>query len=119
MINRKLYSKEFKEQVVNYYFEHEGLGYLSVARTFDIPSDETVRAWVKKKEADGDQAFDPKPRGRNSEKFKKKGKIKKKTGPISTDEWENPEDSAERIAFLEAENAYLKKLLMLRKEERD
>ena len=113
------YSKEFKEEVVQYYHDHEGLGYLSVARTFDIPSDETVRIWVKKKEKDGEKAFDPKPRGRNSNEYKKRVKIKKKTEPINTDEWENPRDVAERIAFLEAENAYLKKLLMLRKVGKD
>jgi len=110
----KRYSKEFKEKVVQYYHDHEGLGYLSVARTFDIPSDETVRIWIKKKEKDGDKAFDPKPRGKRTKEARER--IKKKTVPISTEEWEDPKDIVERMAFLEAENAYLKKLLMLRKE---
>ncbi|MBM7573741.1 transposase-like protein, partial [Aquibacillus albus] len=36
-MSNKRYTKEFKEKVVQYYHDHEGLGYLSVARTFNIP----------------------------------------------------------------------------------
>ncbi|GAE95340.1 mobile element protein [Gracilibacillus boraciitolerans JCM 21714] len=115
-MTKKRYSREFKEEVVQYYHDHEGLGYLSVARAFDIPSDETVRIWIKKKEKDGDNAFAPKSRGKRTHEVKKR--IKKKSAPISTEEWEDPRDIVERMAFLEAENAYLKKLLMLRKEGR-
>ncbi|MBM7570710.1 transposase [Aquibacillus albus] len=113
-MSNKRYTKEFKEKVVQYYYDHEGLGYLSVARTFDIPSDETVRKWVKKVEKEGSEAFATKPRKRRKKEVREK--IKKKTEPISTDDWEDPKDLVERIAFLEAENAYLKKLVMLRKE---
>jgi transposase-like protein len=113
-MTRKKYSKEFKEEVVAHYQAHPGLGYLSVARIFDIPSDETVRNWVKQKEQEGDLAFLPKARIR-----KDRDDIKKRSQPISSDEWEDPKDMQERIAFLEAENAYLKKLIALRKGEND
>ncbi|CQR46299.1 Transposase [Paraliobacillus sp. PM-2] len=109
----KRYSKEFKEKVVQYYHDHEGLGYLSVARVFDIPSDETVRTWIKKVEKEGSNAFDSKPR---KSKIERKKQIKKNTKPISADKWEDPKTMAERIAFLEAENAYIKKLIQLREE---
>ncbi|MCQ6277047.1 hypothetical protein JMM81_19405 [Bacillus sp. V3B] len=69
---------------------------------------------MKEKEARGDEAFNPKPR-----KNPTKGKIKRKTPEISSEYWEDPKDANERIAFLEAENAYLKKLLALRKEGSD
>lgn len=109
----KRYSKAFKKKVVQYYHDHEGLGYLSVARAFDLPCDETVRTWVKKVEKEGSNAFDSKPKKR---KIERKKHIKKKTKPISTGEWEDPKTMAERIAFLEAENAYIKKLIQLREE---
>lgn len=109
----KRYTKEFKEKVVKYYFDHPGLGYLSVAREFNISSDESVRRWVKTKEAEGDQAFLPKkPKSKSRKK-----KVQKPTSILSTENWDNPKDAQERIAFLEAENAYLKKLVVLRKEE--
>lgn len=109
--NGNRYSKEFKEEVVRYYEDHPELGYLSLARIFDIPSDESVRRWVKEKQARGDEAFNPKPK-----KDLTKRKVKRKTQEISSDYWEEPKEANERIAFLEAENAYLKKLIALRKE---
>ncbi|MGA9288513.1 MAG: transposase [Anaerobacillus sp.] len=106
------YSKEFKEEIVQYYHDHPELGYLSIARIYDIPSDESVRRWIKEKEERGAQAFTPRPK---SEKPTKKN-VKKRTEVISTEQWEEPREANERVAFLEAENAYLKKLIALRKE---
>ena len=64
------YSKEFKLEVVQFYFDHKGLGYLTVAREFDVPSDETVRRWIKKYEAEGESAFNLKPTKPNEKKKK-------------------------------------------------
>ena len=111
----RTYSKTFKEKVVQFYHDHPGLGYLSVAREFQIPSPETVRKWIKEKEAKGEQAFSNKRKKRSSNK----SEIKKQTAPVSTGSWTDPKDKDERIAFLEAENAYLKKLMALRKGEDD
>lgn len=99
----KHYTKDFKIKVVTFYDEHPELGYLSVAREFGIKSDETVRTWVKKYQAHGEKAFDLRY-GRA------KGSTKKRSS------WEDPKTAQERVAFLEAENAYLKKLIDLRRE---
>ncbi|MFD0954734.1 transposase [Virgibacillus natechei] len=115
MTKQKRYSKEFKNKVVQYYNDNPGLGYLSLARFFDISSDESVRRWVKEKQSRGDEAFTPIPKNTNT----KKKNTKRKTNEISTDRWEDPQESNERIAFLEAENAYLKKLIALRKGDSD
>lgn len=113
VVKNNRYTKDFKEEVVQYYNDHPGLGYLSLARIFDLPSDESVRRWVKEKQARGDQAFTPRPKKAKTQKKN----TKRKTKPISTERWEDPQEVNERMAFLEAENAYLKKLLALRKEE--
>lgn len=98
------YSKEFKLEVVKYYFDHEGLGYLSVSREFNIPSDETVRRWIKKYEAEGESAF-------NHKSVNQKTK-KKKLNPANSGESLSLEEEVKR---LRAEVDYLKKLSSLRK----
>ncbi|WLR50829.1 transposase [Bacillus tianshenii] len=77
MKKQNRYSKEFKEEIVQYYEEHPELGYLSIARIFDLPSDESVRRWVKQKQAHGDEAFKLKPRKKAATSPRKK--IKKKS----------------------------------------
>ena len=99
------YSKEFKLEVVQFYFDHEGLSYLSVAREFDVPSNETVRRWIKKYEAEGESAFNLKTT-KSNERKKKPGAAKSKE-PISLEE---------EVKLLRAEVDYLKKLSSLRKE---
>ena len=97
----KKYSKEFKLQVVKFYDEHPELGYLSVSREFNIPSDETVRKWVKLYQAHGEAGLE-----------------KIRTTPCKNHKrssWMDPQTAQERIAYLEAENDYLKKLMLLRK----
>lgn len=92
------YSNEFKLKVVQYYNDHPEFGYLSVAREFNIPSDETVRNWIKLYQAHGEEGF-----------------VRKVFKPHPKhSSWMDPKTAQERIAYLEAENAYLKKLAELR-----
>lgn len=99
----KQYPTELKLKVVQFYDEHPELGYLSVAREFDIPSDETVRGWVKLHQAHGEEGLGPQKRAKHN--YPKRSS------------WIDPKTAQERIAYLEAENAYLKKLMELRKVE--
>lgn len=92
-----------KEEVVKYYDDHPELEYLSLARIFDIPSDESVRRWVKEKQARGDDAFNPKPRMNSN-----KGKIKRNAG-ISSDYWEESKEANESIAFFRGGECLFKK----------
>ncbi|MBS2970758.1 transposase [Metabacillus sp. KIGAM252] len=100
----KKYSAEYKKKVIKFYHDHADLGYLSVAREFGIPSDETVRRWIKKDQ----MKEEPKPE-------KQQGQTTRRCLPSG---WPKPRTLMEEKAFSDAENAYLKKLLALRKEGR-
>ncbi|WP_162356986.1 transposase [Metabacillus mangrovi] len=102
----KKYTEEMKKEVVQFYHDHPELGYLSVAREFGIPSDESVRRWVKKAQVEDREKSDKKAGEASPEK---------KTRRCLPSGWPQPRTALEEKALTDAENAYLKKLLELRK----
>jgi len=97
---RKTYDIEFKLQAINLYLE-EGMGAKSIGKELGIAY-AIVERWVNHYKREGIQGLEEK-RG----KAKGYNKGRPKIDPLS---------DAEKIQRLEAENAYLKKLLALKKE---
>ena len=97
------YTKAFKLDVLNYMTEH-GTSLYETAAIFNIAGASSVRNWKKQFETLGEDALQPKKKGRQSVK---KGSAKQSKKVV-------PEGSTEalqaRIQQLEMENAYLKKL---------
>lgn len=97
------YTKAFKLDVLNYMTEH-GTSLYETAAIFNIGASSCIRNWQKQFETSGEDALQPKKKGRPS--VKKESTKKPKSVRV--------EDSTEalqaRIQQLEMENEYLKKL---------
>ena len=92
---------EIKKEVVDRFINGESK--MELARQFGLSSDQLVSYWVRAWHAGGDQALQPKPKGRP------KGSASSK--PLTE------EDRLRReVEKLRAENAYLKKLRDLRNQ---
>ncbi len=100
---KQQYSFEIKKEVVERHLAGETR--MDLAREFGLSSDILVRDWARKWRKGGDEALKPKPKGRP------KGSAAPK--PLTEEE-----KLRRRIARLEAENAYLKKLRDLRNQGR-
>jgi transposase len=104
---RKTYSKEFKLNVIDKYVNNH-MGSTSIAKELGI-SQSIVQRWISHYKKEGFQGLDEK-RGKTDNPLK--GRPKK-----------IHEDDTEKIKRLEAENAYLKKLLAakrrMKQEEKD
>ncbi|SQI19373.1 transposase IS3517 [Corynebacterium jeikeium] len=100
---KQQYSFEIKKEVVERHLAGETR--MDLAREFGLSSDILVRDWARKWRKGGDEALKPKPKGRP------KGSAAPK--PLTEEE-----KLRRRIARLEAENAYLKKLRDLRNQRR-
>ena len=98
---KQQYSFEIKKEVVERHLAGETR--MDLAREFGLSSDILVRDWARKWRKGGDEALKPKPKGRP------KGSAAPK--PLTEEE-----KLRRRIARLEAENAYLKKLRDLRNQ---
>lgn len=98
---KQQYSFEIKKEVVQRHLAGETK--MDLAREFGLSSDQLVTSWSW--EWRGDEALKPKPKGRP------KGSAAPK--PLTEEE-----KLRRRIARLEAENAYLKKLRDLRNQGR-
>ena len=97
------FSFEIKKEVVDRFINGESK--MELARQFGLSSDQLVSYWVRAWHAGGDQALQPKPKGRP------KGSASSK--PLTE------EDRLRReVEKLRAENAYLKKLRDLRNQGR-
>ena len=100
---KQQYSFDIKKEVVQRYLAGETR--MDLAREFGLSSDQLVKDWSRTWRKGGDDALKPKPKGRP----------KGSAAPKRLTE----EDKLRRqIARLEAENAYLKKLLDLRNQGR-
>ncbi|XRG76724.1 transposase [Rossellomorea sp. GAMAL-10_SWC] len=97
---RKTYTKEFKLKAINLYFD-EGMGLKTIGKQLGI-AHSVVERWVKHYKNEGIAGLE-----------EKRGKAK---GPNIGRPRLEPLSDAEKIQRLEAENAYLKKLLALKKE---
>ena len=100
---KQQYSFEFKKEVVERHLSGETK--MNLAREFNLSSDQLVSYWSRQWRKGGDEALKPKPKGRP------KGSAAPK--PLTEEE-----KLRRRIARLEAENAYLKKLRDLRNQGR-
>lgn|SRR5690606_20581463 len=97
------YSKAFKLDVLNYMTEH-GTSFYETAAIFNIGAGSCIRNWQKQFETLGEDALQPKKKGRPSMKKQGTKSFKKNLVEGST------EALQARIQQLEMENAYLKKL---------
>lgn len=100
---KQQYSFEIKKEVVQRHLAGETK--MDLAREFGLSSDQLVTSWSWEWRNGGDEALKPKPKGRP------KGSAAPK--PLTEEE-----KLRRRIARLEAENAYLKKLRDLRNQGR-
>ncbi len=100
---KQQYSFEIKKEVVQRHLAGETK--MDLAREFGLSSDQLVSYWSRQWRNGGDEALKPKPKGRP------KGSAAPK--PLTEEE-----KLRRRIARLEAENAYLKKLRDLRNQGR-
>lgn len=97
------FSFEVKKEVVDRFIA--GQSKMELAREFGLSSDQLVANWVRAWRAGGDEALQPKPKGRP------KGSAR--SAPLTA------EDRLRReVEKLRAENAYLKKLRDLRNQRR-
>ena len=98
----KKYSKELKLKVINEYFEGES-SIIGLARKYEISDDSIIHRWIKRYQEEGPTYFEIEHRGRGS------------TGRPRKDNPVNLESMTkdERLAYLEMENAILKKLKAL------
>ena len=98
---KKQFSFETKKEVVDRFIG--GQSTMDLAREFGLSSDQLVTHWVRAWRAGGDQALQPKPKGR--------AKGSASSTPLTE------EDRLRReVEKLQAENAYLKKLRDLRNQ---
>lgn len=96
----KTYSAEFKKEIVHMYL-HEGWSQRELLKHFRIHNS-MLQRWVNQYQREGMEGLLEK---RGKSKGSKRGRPRK-----------NPLSLEEKMKRLEAENAYLKKLLALRKE---
>lgn len=94
------YSFEVKKEVVDRFLAGESK--MELAAEFKLSSQQLVTSWVRAWRAGGDDALKPKPKGRRAGAAKQ---------PLTEEE-----QLRKRVKFLEAENAYLKKLRDLRNQ---
>ena len=97
------YTKQFKLDVLNYMTEH-GTSLNETAAIFNIGASSCIRNWKKQFETLGEDALQPKKKGRPSMKKESAKQSKKVVTEGSTAALQA------RIQQLEMENAYLKKL---------
>ena len=97
------YTKAFKLDVLNYMTEH-GTSLNETAAIFNIAASTSIRNWQKQFETLGEDALQPKKKGRQS--MKKQGTKSSKKNVVEG----STEALQARIQQLEMENEYLKKL---------
>ena len=108
-----IYTKEFKLKVIQI-IKRKNLSISEAARKFNIGAKSSILTWQRNYEKNGILGLENKPKGRPKTMSNYKRK-KKKTGKPLTRE----EELMERIYYLEAENAILKKLDALIQERKN
>lgn len=97
------YTKAFKLDVLNYMAEH-GTSFNETAAFFNIAGASSIQNWKKQFETLGEDALQPKKKGRLS--MKKETNKQSKQAPVEG----SPEALQAEITRLRMENEYLKKL---------
>ena len=109
---RKKYSHRsaaFKREVLERMWR-DGLSQRQTAALFDIRERSAIGRWERQYHSGGLTALEPKRKGRRP-------MSKKPPSPPSPDEERSQKELLEELAYLRAENAYLKKLDALIREE--
>lgn len=101
------HSQDFKFHVIQSMLA-DGLSLQDAAQQFHIRQKETIRQWLLRYEEHGIDGLKPKPKGR-SRPMPKQPQVK----PTQADRAKSSEELLEELAYLRAENAFLKKLRAL------
>lgn len=92
------------------------MSYREVANALGINNHPLIAAWVRKFREDGVEGLSN-PKGRPSNMAKKKENIKKEITKVTTDEFKRIKELEKQVRSLQIENAFLKELRKLRKQE--
>lgn len=111
--SNRQYSKQFKLEVLST-IEKENLSLREAARRFNIAADSSIIAWRRNYGRSGILGLENRPRGRPKTMSDYKRKKRKSNKPLTREE-----ELLERIYYLEAENAVLKKLEALSQEKKN
>lgn len=116
-LNRKnkktVFTTEFKHTVVNTILV-EGLSLTEAMQQFHIRETSTIRRWLRQYNEQGIDGLKPKPKGR-AKSMPEPNKVNPKQN--KTDQVTTQKELLEELAYLRAENAFLKKLRALRLEK--
>jgi transposase len=112
-ISNTQYSKHFKLNVLSI-IEKENLSLKEAARRFNIAAESSILTWQRNYEKNGILGLENRPRGRPKTMSDYKRKKRKSNKPLTREE-----ELLERIYYLEAENAVLKKLEALSREKKN
>ena len=108
--NKSNYSVEFKQEVVLCMI-NEGLSSREIVKRFKLKERQMVMNWLRQFEENGIEGLKPKPRGRPKEMPKPK---RANTKHDKEDRDKTQKQLLEELAYLRAENAFLKKRRALR-----
>jgi len=111
----KKYSVQFKLNAIELYQMSEK-SYREVANALGINNPPLIAAWVHKLREEGIEGLSN-PKGRPSNMAKKKENLKKETIKGTTDESKRIQELEKQVRSLQIENAFLKELRKLRKQE--
>lgn len=109
------YSVQFKLDAIELYQTSE-MSYREVANALGIANPPLIAAWVRKFRDSGVDGLS-KPKGRPSNMPEKKTTVKKKISKINSEESERIKILEKQVRSLQIENAFLKELRKLRKQE--
>lgn len=115
MHQNKKYSVQFKLDAIELYQMSE-MSYREVANTLGINNPPLITSWVRKFREDGVEGLS-KSKGRPSNMPKKNNEIEKKISKITPRESERIKELEKQVRSLQIENAFLKELRKLRKQE--
>lgn len=109
------YSVQFKLNALELYQTSE-MSYREVANALGINNSPLIASWMRKFRDEGVEGLS-KLKGRPSNMAKKKENIKRQTIKITTDESNRIKELEKQVRSLQIENAFLKELRKLRKQE--
>ena len=109
------YSVQFKLDAIELYQTSE-MSYREVANALGINNSPMIAAWVRKFRDDGIEGLSN-PKGRPSNMTEKNKVTKKKISKVTPEESERIKALEKQVRSLQIENAFLKELRKLRKQE--
>lgn len=110
--SKSIYSIEFKLQAVQMILDGQSIQ--ETSKQFDIKSNSQLVVWLRQYNEQGIEGLKPKPKGR-AKRMPKPKSLKIKPNQADSDKTHN--ELLEELAYLRAENAFLKKLEALSLEQ--